>query len=135
MKDQQERRAKNHVYRKLVLAILECPVQNEEEEETLVEPKPETTQPDTIYPLNSITKSKLSDMMRFKGSIRGSPITIFVDCGSATNVLNPYVARRLGLTIQPIQSAKLRSASGHDINPTWEAIDVTVEIQTYSFTD
>ncbi|XP_061999331.1 uncharacterized protein LOC133716671 [Rosa rugosa] len=129
-----------HVCKKPVLAILDCPALCPTEDPSpAIDPSPPEEPPDPIpeigYPLNSITHTKLGEMMRFQGSLNGSPITIFVDCGSAMNFLNPSIAQRLELPISGISPIHFSSASGHSITPSGLVKNITIQIHYYTFLD
>lgn len=89
---------------------------------------------DISHPLHSINNSTIGEVMRLKGSINDVPIAVFVDCGSATNFLNPFIAHKLGLTVFPAARFQFTTASGQSLTPSSEVRDVTVQIQGYSFT-
>ncbi|XP_062010192.1 uncharacterized protein LOC133726620 isoform X1 [Rosa rugosa] len=116
--EQRERRAKGlcfhcdeqwsaaHVCKKPILAILECPIAQENTVENNVDHdniEELTDATDPPLPLNAITNSSVSEMMRFKGLVNGLPVNIFVDCGSAMNFLNPAIAKQLGSLRFPVQ--------------------------------
>ncbi|XP_050365571.1 uncharacterized protein LOC126784128 [Argentina anserina] len=124
----------NHVCKNPVLAILEAltpcePSALEEEEVALIDAE----QPDPL-PLHAITTTNSHDMMRFKGSINGLPIDVFVDCGSVKNFLSPVVAAKVGCTISPPARMGFTTTTGEPIKALGTAEHVTVEIQSYKFT-
>ncbi|KAL6227459.1 hypothetical protein ACLB2K_001417 [Fragaria x ananassa] len=66
-------------------------------------------------PLHAITKSFLDKMMRLEGTIHGKPIRVFIDCGSASNFLNPAVATHLGIPVHYDSSLRFTSAFRHQL--------------------
>ncbi|KAL6222300.1 hypothetical protein ACLB2K_005692 [Fragaria x ananassa] len=86
-------------------------------------------------PLHAITKSSLDEMMRLEGTIHKKPIRVFIDCGSASNFLNPAVATQLGILVHHDSSLRFTSASGYQLRPSGTVREVTVHIQGYNFTD
>ncbi|KAL6222929.1 hypothetical protein ACLB2K_006319 [Fragaria x ananassa] len=71
--------------------------------------------------------------MRFKGTIKGEIVDIFVDCGSASNLMCPKVAAMLGLRIVLAEPRRFTSVSWHPISIANQAVDVPVEVQGYEF--
>ncbi|XP_040372783.1 uncharacterized protein LOC121052244 [Rosa chinensis] len=97
-----EQWSQTHVGKRPVMAILESPTPLEELpiEEIVEEEQPSDSE--QFIPIHAITHTMIGHMMRCKGFINKQPISVFVDCRSATNFLNPVVATRLGLTMQPV---------------------------------
>ncbi|KAL6145564.1 hypothetical protein ACLB2K_056250 [Fragaria x ananassa] len=85
--------------------------------------------------LHAITKSSLDEMMRLEGTIHGKPIRVFIDCGFASNFLNPAVATHLGFSVHHDSSLRFTSASKHQLRPYGTVRKVTVHIKGYNFTD
>lgn len=146
--EQRERRAKglcfhcdeayspHHVCKKPLLAILECPIAPESQQEPpehSEHPEDDPIDPEPTYPLHSITHTKIGEMMRFYGTINDLPIDIFIDCGSAMNFLNPGIAQQLHLPISTPTSLSFTTASGQTLSPSGLASNVTVKIQEYTF--
>lgn len=128
-----------HVCKRPVMAILECPTIPLPEDDSefhdcppSLDDSPSDITP--LYPLHAITNTTVSDMMRFKGSIKGLEIAIFVDCGSAMNFLNPNIAHQLGLPITPAAPLRFTTASGQPLSPSGAVTNITVSIQDYNFT-
>ncbi|XP_004305244.1 PREDICTED: enzymatic polyprotein-like [Fragaria vesca subsp. vesca] len=117
------------------MAILEPPVSGEDPSSAESSEDEPPTEVDTVVPLHAITNTKLSDMMRFKGSINGNIIDVFVDCGSAVNFLHPAVAARLDLPRTTAEPLRFTSATGQTAKPSGLACRVTVKIQEYELTD
>ncbi|KAL6224517.1 hypothetical protein ACLB2K_003372 [Fragaria x ananassa] len=74
-------------------------------------------------------------MMRLEGTIHGKLIRVFIDCGSASNFLNPDVATQLGIPVHHDSSLRFTSAFGHQLRHFRTVREVTVHIQGYNFTD
>nr|XP_011465313.1 PREDICTED: uncharacterized protein LOC105351720 [Fragaria vesca subsp. vesca] len=147
--EQRERRAKNlcfncdeqysenHVCRRTFMAILDChePPPEPTEPDTQPPPTDETLEEQQLYPLHKITDTKISDMMRLRGSINNTSIDVFIDCGSTMNFLNPAVVTKLGIMVAPSGDLKFTTASGHLLTPSGVAHGITVDVQDYTFTD
>ncbi|PRQ56667.1 putative nucleotidyltransferase, Ribonuclease H [Rosa chinensis] len=129
-----EQWSKTHVCKTPVMAILESPTPLEELPIEAIVEEDQPSDSEQFLPIHAITHTMMGQMMRFQGFINNQPISVFVDCGSATNFLNPAVARRLGLTIQNVSHLQFTSASGEQLSPSGQAIDTTVSIQGYQFT-
>ncbi|PRQ45269.1 putative retrotransposon gag domain, aspartic peptidase domain-containing protein [Rosa chinensis] len=129
-----EQWSQTHVGKRPVMAILESPTPLEELpiEEIVEEEQPSDSE--QFIPIHAITHTMIGHMMRCKGFINKQPISVFVDCRSATNFLNPVVATRLGLTMQPVSQLHFTSASGEQLSRSSQAIDATDSIQGYQFT-
>ncbi|XP_050387228.1 uncharacterized protein LOC126803466 [Argentina anserina] len=126
--------SRNHVCKKPIMTMLESldvqgDVNSDEESEQV--PKLED---DQIIPLHAITNSKLAEMMRFKGTIKGVTVDIFVDCGSASNLMDPKLAEQLGLSIVPMEPHKFMPVNWQPLSISRQAVDVPVDIQGYEFT-
>lgn len=88
-----------------------------------------------ILPLHTISNNVVGEMMRMKGYINGLEIKVFIDCGAASNFLNPTVAVRLGLEILPPPHHQFTAASGHSLTPSGLVTNITVEMQGYKYTN
>ncbi|PRQ22490.1 putative nucleotidyltransferase, Ribonuclease H [Rosa chinensis] len=132
--------SKYHVCKRPFLAIMEAPTATTTEElsefhdaaASLEDPPVASAE---ILPLHAITESAAGDVMRIDGSILNTPIRVFIDCGSASNFLNPVVAQRLGLQIHHDSQLTFTSASGHPLQPMGTVRNVTVKVQSFTFTD
>ncbi|XP_062005359.1 uncharacterized protein LOC133722489 [Rosa rugosa] len=150
--EQRERRAKGlcfncdeqytptHSCKQPFLAILEAPNTTDDSSDTpefqdctptLDDPIPET---EVTYPLHAITHTAIGEMMRLAGSIQGTAINVFIDCGSASNFLHPAIAHQLQLKISSAVGIHFYSASGERLQPSGIVHNVKVSMQNYSFT-
>ncbi|WP_372588289.1 retropepsin-like aspartic protease [Acidovorax sp. BLS4] len=86
-----------------------------------------------LIPLHSINNTHLGELMRFKGSINGHDLDVFIDCGAAMNFLNPMVATKLGLPIHKPPAHLFTTASGHNLSPSGQVHNITVDIQQYKY--
>ncbi|PRQ47338.1 hypothetical protein RchiOBHm_Chr2g0098591 [Rosa chinensis] len=125
--------SKGHVCKKPFLAIMESPLpvltdESPEFFDAVTALETSSTDQEDIIPLHAITDSTIGAVMRMEGLILNTPIRIFIDCGSASNFLNPAIAHRLGLPIYHDSPLQFTSASGHDLRPAGTVHNVQVQI-------
>ncbi|CAL9004077.1 unnamed protein product [Prunus brigantina] len=83
--------------------------------------------------IHALTGSPCTRTMRLQGFIGKMGLTIFIDTGSTHNLLNPYIAKRLGLTIDSSQPPKRIQVANNDIIETKGFVSqVQVSLQDYT---
>lgn len=128
-----------HTCKRPVMAILECPSTPTtailEFHDCFPTLDDSVDDDPTPFPLHAITNTTVGEMMLLRGSINNFPINIFINCGAATNFLNPRIAYRLGLPNSTTSNLQFTAASGQAMAPSSEVHNVTIIIGNYHFTN
>lgn len=93
-------------------------------------------QPEHPIALNviSTTKRIRGRTMRLEGFILQTLIQVFIDSSADQSFLNPQVAARLGLSVDPSRTEAVMVATSHCFRTKGVAPQFSVRLQGYTFT-